>query len=56
MAMRWLGITICLLWAGHQLTRLISAVRQVLQRDPLSRAFGLELERRGVVRHPLARG
>jgi len=48
--MCWLGITICLLWSGHQLTRLISALRQLLQRDPLSKAFGQELVRRGLVR------
>jgi hypothetical protein len=50
MPMRWLGITLCLLWAGHQLTRLINALRQLLQRDPLSRAFDLELQRRGLLR------
>ena len=49
-AMRWLGLTLCLLWVGHRLSHLIAALRQLLQRDPLSRAFGLELERRGLAR------
>ena len=48
--MRWLGLTLCLLWVGHRLSHLIAALRQLLQRDPLSRAFGLELERRGLAR------
>ena len=46
---RWVGITLCLLWAANQLSRLITWLRQWGQRDPLSQAFHRELHRRGLV-------
>jgi len=48
-SVRWVGITLCLLWAANQLTRLITWLRQWGQRDPLSQAFQQELLRRGLV-------
>lgn len=46
---RWVGLTLCLLWAADQLSRLITWLRQWGQRDPLSQAFQRELRRRGLV-------
>ncbi|MEY2645692.1 MAG: hypothetical protein RLZZ611_2341 [Cyanobacteriota bacterium] len=46
--MRWVGLTLCLLWTAQQLSRLIIWLRQFSQRDPLSRAFQQELLRRGL--------
>jgi hypothetical protein len=46
---RWIGITLCLLWVGQQLSRLITWIGQGGQRDPLSQAFQQELRRRGLV-------
>lgn len=49
--LRWIGITLCLLWTAHQLSRLITWFRQWGHRDPLSQAFQRELLRRGLVLH-----
>lgn len=46
---RWVGLTLCLLWSAHQLSRLITWLRQLVQRDPLSQAFQRELLRRGLI-------
>ena len=50
-SVRWIGITLCLLWTAQQLSRLITWLRQWGQRDPLSQAFQRELQRRGLVLH-----
>lgn len=47
--MRWVGITLCLLWTANQLSRLITWLRQWGQRDPVSQAFQREVDRRGLV-------
>ena len=47
--LRWVGLTLCLLWMSHQLSRLITLLRQWGQRDPLSQAFQQELLRRGLL-------
>ena len=49
--MRWIGLTLCLLWTAQQLSRLIIWLRQWGQRDPLSQAFRRELLRRGLALH-----
>lgn len=46
---RWVGITLCLLWTANQLSRLITWLRQWGQRDPVSQAFQREVDRRGLV-------
>ena len=48
---RWIGLTLCLLWMAQQLSRLITWLRQWGQRDPLSQAFQRELQRRGMALH-----
>ena len=48
---RWIGLTLCLLWTAQQLSRLITWLRQWGQRDPLSQAFRRELQRRGLALH-----
>ena len=50
-SVRWIGITLCLLWTAQQLSRLITWLRQWGQRDPLSQAFQRELQRRGLALH-----
>jgi len=50
-SLRWVGITLCLLWLAQQLSRLITWLRQWGQRDPLSQAFQRELLKRGLLLH-----
>ena len=50
-SVRWIGITLCLLWTAQLLSRLITWLRQWGQRDPLSQAFQRELQRRGLALH-----
>ena len=49
--MRWIGLTLCLLWMAQQVSRLIIWLRRWGQHDRLSQAFRQEVQRRGLALH-----